>query len=451
MEKEIVKKETVEVPKVADVVSYRFRYHDFLELSRRLEVHHSIFNKLWNLGFPIFTEKMPTACVAFDKLGECINFYINPKFWQTQNDTQREFIISHECLHVILYHGFRINKLKGNELMIANMALDVVVNHSLVNKFGFVRKEVDPENKYCWVDTLFKGQNIPDDKYFEYYYNLVKKECEKSGGKGKSEKGEGKGDPSDSSGMPQTVDDHEGLNSFNDPKFQEALKEALDAYDSDALNEFVEKQTEDIKETCKQAGCDPGKVFYVVDLKKVIPKRKWETVVKRWASRYIVDKTIEQWAVKNRRFSFVGGQFFIPSDKEVDEYDKHRIKVWFFQDTSGSCSHLADRFFKAAMSLPKDRFDVKMHCFDTQVYETDLVSKKLYGFGGTTFTCIEDYIQKKIKETDKSYPLAVWVITDGYGNNVSPEKPANWQWFLSEDYKACIPTESKTHMLKDFE
>jgi hypothetical protein len=56
-----------------------------------------------------------------------------------------------------------------------------------------------------------------------------------------------------------------------------------------------------------------------------------------------------------------------------------------------------------------------------------------------------------MKEKHQPYPDACFIITDGMGNPVMPAKPERWFWFLSEDYRTCIPSVSKVHMLKDFE
>jgi len=93
-----------------------------------------------------------------------------------------------------------------------------------------------------------------------------------------------------------------------------------------------------------------------------------------------------------------------------------------------------------------------MHCFDTEIYETTLASGKLYGFGGTSFDIIEGYIQRKIKYNDNlKYPDAVFIITDGYGNNVYPEIPKRWYWFLSTGYTSCIPKTCNTFALSNYE
>jgi hypothetical protein len=418
----------------------RFDHDEFIALSRELEKHHSIFDRLWVLGKPVFTETIPTAAVYFDRVGECIDFKINPKFWESLSDVEKQFVICHECLHVILYHGFRINELKGDDLRIANYALDIVVNHALVDKFSFKKEEVDPANKYCWVETVFPKDPPETGKYYEFYYNLI-------------EKMQQDGSATGAGGVPipgNVLDSHDGLSSFNTPEFEDKIKEIISSEELNSLSDFVEAQTSDIEQQCKQAGCSPGNTFVIANVGKVKSKKKWETVIKKWASKYIKDNEVEQWARPNRRLTFMPPDFMIPSDQEVEEFEKDRIQVWFFQDTSGSCSGFVDRFFKAAKTLPLDRFDVKMHCFDTRVFETTLASGKLYGFGGTSFACIERYIQDYIKKHGLAYPKAVFVITDGYGDNVTPQDAKVWHWFIQGN-PYLVPKESKHYNLRDFE
>jgi hypothetical protein len=133
------------------------------------------------------------------------------------------------------------------------------------------------------------------------------------------------------------------------------------------------------------------------------------------------------------------------------EEEQKKITVFFFMDTSGSCWGLKDRFFRAARSLPPEKFDIRLFCFDTQVQETDIESGRIYGGGGTAFDIIESKIQTTCRNEKIKYPKAVWIMTDGMGSRVNPEKPDRWYWFLSHDYRYYIPKESSIHMLKDFE
>jgi hypothetical protein len=52
---------------------------------------------------------------------------------------------------------------------------------------------------------------------------------------------------------------------------------------------------------------------------------------------------------------------------------------------------------------------------------------------------------------NKKYPHAVFLITDGMGNSVTPQHSNRWFWFLSANHKNYIPKDSKVFMLKDYE
>jgi predicted metal-dependent peptidase len=424
-------------------IKHTFDSDEFLSLSRDLEKHHSVFYRLWNMGKPIFTDEISTAAVQFDKLGDSVNFLINYDFWQKQSETQKQFIICHESLHIILNHGLRIKDLSSNDLGNANKALDIVVNHTaldivvnhtLIERFNFDRKDVDPNNIYCWVDTVFdKLDTIPLDKAYEFYYNLISKQQE-SGESGSKTISGGK-----------ILDDHNGLQDFD--KIIKRLSEELSAEEKEALKGTIQKHY--AKNT--EAGSEAGSSWIFVNIERVKTKKKWESVIKKWSAKHAKDKEEEQWARKNRRLACLDDSLILPTDAEVEDYDKDKIDVCFFQDTSGSCYHLANRFFTAAKTLLTERFNVRLFCFDTKVYPTSLKDGKLFGFGGTTFSCIENYIQQEIKKTNCKYPAAIFVISDGMGNHVHPAKPKNWYWFLSHNYTNYIPKESKIFMLKDYE
>lgn len=433
-----------------------FNVDEFFEIARRLEDKHLIFSRLWMLGKPTLTDKVPISAVSFDNLGKQINFLINPDGWQELSNVQRDFIISHECMHCILYHGVRASAISVEDRELANIAMDIVINHFLVDSANFKREEIDPTNKYCWIDTVFGAENVQSGETFEYYFDLLKKKdnaLAKSGGASPNDKSvNGKqqiGVPGKGSSL---VDSHDFLESFDDKAIDSILKESSFNTPAKDLDKFVQKQIDnDLKDLCTSRGMSPGSMSVFVNIEYVRPKKKWETVIKKWAKKVESSNEIEQWTKPDRRMVSMSNEFFIPTWIEDENKKKDRITVWFFQDTSGSCAHLAKRFFKAAKTLPKDRFDVKMFCFDTSVYETSLESGKLYGFGGTSFTCIENYINVRCRRDNIPYPKSVWVVTDGYGDNVAPLNPERWHWFLSCNMRSCIPKESNVYMLSEFE
>jgi predicted metal-dependent peptidase len=430
----------------------------FFQIAQDLEIYHGIFSRIWQMGKPIADNTIPTAAVRFDRDGGFFSFCFNPDFFKTLDEYNLKFIICHEALHVILNHGYRGF---GLEPQLANVSMDVVINESLISNFGFDRNRIANANELCWYDTVFKNDDIEKEKSFEYYYDLLYDKVLDAAG---ADSVDGEGNmklPASMGGKQKTVDQHDGFGSENQDQIDEKLDDACDKLSSDErkqLKDIVEKLLDDDTKQSLQAGTGIGGLTKVMSLEKVKTKRKWETVIKRWAQQYMKrnDKNHEQWARINRRFVTLSRDMFIPTDMEIENFEeeKHRVKVIFFLDTSGSCVHLADRFWKAAKSLPEDRFDIQLCCFDTRVYETSLNTGKLYGFGGTSFYILENYVQKYKKDPTKGkgkYPDAVFVITDGYGDSVTPEFCNKWYWFLSENYRACIPKECNIYDLKDYE
>lgn len=436
---------------MSDPIQKNLTNEEFLLIARDLEIHHAVFAKIWNIGKPRFTDKLPTAAVSFDKEGNHLDFQFNPEFWEKLKPYERNFVICHECLHVILNHGTRLKELNKD---LGNVAADVVINEMLVSGFGFDRSKLEWVDKNgCWLDTVFKDHKPPVDKdrSMEYYYNLLKKDMKEQIQKALA------------AGNIQIVDDHGGMEGMDPTDLEDVLGEVLEGMNDEEKKSldksFKESNPQEVEECSKEAGTMPGSLEITVKVGFVKKKKKWETVIRRWANRFIrnADRDHEQWARINRRFVGIASSMshmFLPSEMEIDEREevKKRIKVVFFQDTSGSCSHLAERFFKAAKSLPKERFDVEMYCFDTEVYKTSLESGKLYGFGGTSFSALENYVWNTICKGElKNYPKAVFVITDGYGDHITPKKPKNWYWFLDPYYTQYIDKGCNFFKLADFE
>lgn len=407
---------------------------DWLEISRQLEDHHAIFYELWQMGRPIFTEEIETAAVSFSKDGgEFVDFMFNPDYWNSLTNYEKLFVISHESLHIILNHGVRTNQ--GKDAPRINAALDIVVNHLLVNSFGFDRKRIRDEDVLCWTDTVFKDRpdvaNIPTNESFEHYYQMI---------------------PESLVINVFTLDDHTNMGK-SAAKVIDKLNNRLTPEEKETLKGVVEKHFESDGNSGDRSATGYGGWSFV-KVNHVKPKKKWETVILKWSLKYMRDglDENEQWAKIARRFEMLPQDIFLPSEMEDDSKDFDRIPLHLYLDTSGSCIRYKERFFRAALSLPKDRFLVRLFCFDTKVEETTLASRKIYGGGGTAFDIIEKNIQNIMKKEKSAYPEGIFLITDGMGNNVTPEIPKRWHWFLTKNSRTnYIHKESKTYKLDDFE
>ncbi len=149
----------------------------------QLSQYNALFNYVYKLGVPRFSTSIETACVGLipnknskndnDKFK--IIFLINPDFFYTLTDEMQLFVLCHEALHLFFDH---LNEIKDNDLnpIIANIAMDIVINEMLTKHFNFQRNE--DLNNYCFIDTVFsqieiKNKKIKQNKGFMYYYNLL--------------------------------------------------------------------------------------------------------------------------------------------------------------------------------------------------------------------------------------------------------------------------------------
>lgn len=440
-----------------------------IDIGNALADYYSIFSKFWSVGTVQWKKGIGTALIKFDKTSsQPIKFQIDPVFWESLNEEQRCFIVCHEMQHVVGYHGFRFTKTPPWMHRYLNIALDIVVNESLVADYGFsydtmkgasmspdlVKKlldaGIDPnmikDANSCFVHNVFKHMDPlpPTDKDYSYYLALMLEDTE-------------------SFENITSMDSHEGLESFMDDTgdgkgWESEVAEGLSKREESAFKELTKEQIKDAaerKEYAQLAGREAGEWVHEVTGTRAFSKKKWESVIKQWKMKTIGVGDANQWRKIDRRYASIIDscpEIILPCEEETDrETEEKRITVWFFQDTSGSCAHLANRFFAAAESLPRQHFDVKLHCFDTRVYETNFETKKLYGFGGTCFNVIEQWIQSKTVGAGKPYPDCVFVITDGHGTIVQPQMPDRWHWFLSEKAEHCIPQRSPRFMLADFE
>jgi len=434
------------------------------ELFVELQQFHLLFRTFWELADYQFVDssnqRVETAAIFFNsKSGIPINLVINESFWDKLNRTEKIFIICHEMLHVLLEHGRRFKDLKKLEYPpeIVNMAMDVAINEMLVWHYGFDKSELSEEflKNSCWVDSIFENKGWknkefppPKTKGTEFYLReldfTVKVRYVLANGHNFDDYDESM------EAILNSGDHSNELNDFYD-KIEESLHELSENTSAHEADKAQEVQN-------KQRGISKGCVYKTIAKMPVRYKRKWETVVKKWASRQLEERDVfmDRWDRKDRRKMLLqkGEEIKLPSFLETPKMVlvKKKIDVFFFLDTSGSCIAYAERFFKAASTLDPKRFNVRLFCFDTQVYETSLKTREVFGGGGTSFDIIEDAIQSYIKERNMAYPKAVWLLTDGYGNAVHPQKPKNWFWFLTEGHsKQFIHKDSKSFDLKDYE
>ena len=389
---------------------------EFYSIMQELSVFHNVFLSLWKTGKPLFTDEINTAAVYLDENGECLRFVFNQDFWNSIDRYTKAFVICHECLHVILNHGYRSKQFDHE---IANYALDVAVNHMLVNNFGFIREKINDWEKYCWVDTVFKDKCVSDDKNFEYYYNLIKSS------------------PTNYKKLYQ-VDYHDKLPELDaSSSVNKTIAGSLGGSVDNEGNMSSEKDF--IPGVGGDENLTEGNKSKVFQKEKSNPSAFWDRILKD-IEKKVITKSTSQFVFKNRRLNSLSTSFLLPNDYETDVKQVSKPDIYLFLDCSGSCYHLCDKFFKLAGTIDENKYNVKLFSRTTTVKEIVKDSLGQYQVpkmgGSDNFSCIENYIQMALKnKTINKYPIVIH-FTDGGDcarKIVNPEKPEQWYWLLSKN------------------
>lgn len=407
------------------------------QIMHSLHEYHELFMQIAVTGRPRLVEGLGTASVQLADDGRCLDFLFDPEFIEKLSWKEIQFVVCHEMLHILMLHGARKGRKIEDKLNhhVENAAMDLEINHNLEYGFGFNRLELDyldsSKMGIHFVDRDFPDRDdVNTDDIFEYYWNLFKKDS-------KSQQAVivqgGQGD----------IDDHSNLPTITDDELKDVIENAT------GDREVAEKLVDEIN---KNAGKGDASEIFKKGLAPVPKRRKWESIPGNIRSKILRKNRGPdyQWIRPDRRWSTMSSDFLLPSINQT-ETKVPKWDLWLFQDVSGSCSHYCEQFLNAARSIPTDSFNVRFHTFNTQVDRVDLKSGNYEIGGGTAFSPIENYIQSQIKKSGQQYPDLVWLITDGYGNGVSPEKPKNWSWFLTPGSSTSfIHHESKRYDLADF-
>lgn len=345
--------------------------------------------------------------------------YFGPEFLEQLNDTELDFVMMHEILHVVLQHCLRQGD-RDNEQF--NIACDIVVNSNILLS----------ENMNIKAITLRHfGESMhlaPDGKEgYEYtaeqVYNMLppqpkgamqKKSStgtmgnsynDKQGGNPKgSARGRAKQEQGEESQSAAVWDDH---TRWGMEEEDEALRDVWVKRFEDACEAIS------IRDPSNQRGLLPMFAQRLInELKK--PQTDWRTILNDFIQEEIVDYSFTP---PDRRFD--DSPFYLPDFNDKDDLVKD---ILFMLDTSASMS---DEIITAAYFEIKgaiDQFDGRLQgwlgFFDAAIIEPKPFSNekefriiKPAGGGGTDFQIIFEYVSKHMQDNP---PASIIILTDGY-------------------------------------
>ena len=366
-----------------------------------------------------------------------VKIFFNPAFLDRISDSELDFILMHEILHVVLQHCTR-NGDRDNEEF--NIACDIVVNSNILKSCGMDKRKITlkeygesmhltPDGKEGYLYTAEqvyemlqkKGQNRKTSKMPGSGSGSGKgnKSCSAksnnkkisansgNGKKGGSSDGAGKGSPESASCMNKQDE------SWDDHSKWKMMKE--DDYLQDVWVKWFEDACEAIKirDPNNSRGLVP--VFAVRILNELKnPQIDWKTILNNFIQQEIADYSFMP---PDRRMEEC--DFFLPDFNEKEDIVSD---ILFMIDTSGSMS---DDMVTAAYSEVKgaiDQFDGKLNgwlgFFDAAIIEpkpfedeSEFRIIEPVGGGGTDFAIIFEYVKQYM--TDK-LPASIIILTDGF-------------------------------------
>jgi predicted metal-dependent peptidase len=377
---------------------------------------------LWSgilmVGKTRVSDDIPTACTnGRDEI-------YGRKFVAELKEPELNFVVLHENLHKAFRHLTTWRKLHDENHALANGACDYVINLKL--------KDLDPTESVIamprYKDGEMKGMpmGLIDEKYrglnAKQVFDLLKDEQEKNG-----------------SGGAGGFDEHDwdGAKEMTEPEKRELEREI-----DQAIRQGVMAHQ-------KIAGTGAGELDR--DLLELLePKVNWREMLREFVKSTCHAKDTSSWRRVNRRFLSTG--VYMPS--LIGEKVGHLVIA---VDTSGSVGQeelsgfltevkgIAEEVKPSQVDLIYWDSRVAAHEEYTESMVGDIVSStKPRGGGGTSPSCVSEYLKEKAIE-----PECVIVLTDGHvGNDWGSQWPAPVLWAIVGG-NDCVADNGKTILVKD--
>jgi predicted metal-dependent peptidase len=367
-------------------------------------------------------DNTPTACTngRDEKYGRA--------FVKELSDKELAFVIAHEASHKMYRHLTTYKKLHDENHSLANQACDYVINIML--------KDCDPDCSVIQMPTyksgLKKGEvmGLIDERFrgmnAKQIFDILKEEDDGEGGEG-GEDGEGGFDEHDWGGAKDLSDEE---------------KKQLERDIDQAIRQGVMARQ---KIAGKGAG---GLDRELQDLLE--PKVDWREVLREFVKATCKAKDTSSWRKPNRRF--LGTGTYMPS--MIGEKVGHLVIAI---DTSGSIGQdeLSD-FLSEVKGIAEEvnPSQVDLIYWDSEVAgheeytENDVASiissTKPKGGGGTSPSCVSEYLKDK-----KIEPECIIMLTDGYvGDDWGKDWTAQVLWCIVGG-NDVIAENGKTIHIKD--
>lgn len=384
-----------------------------LLLSRmRILYNHGFYGLLLMHMIYAVSEEIETACTD----GVRITFGID--FLDSLSDSELDFVMMHEILHVVLQHCFR-GDVEDPEAY--NIAADIVVNSNIMLENGMKASSITLSKYGTSMHVAPDGKEgheyTAEQVYVMLPKNLNKKGNNKSHGSadGRAKKGNNKS-PGSAVGRAKkeiSKEQHQPVRVWDDHSRWGKYEE------DDTLRDVWVKRFEDAAEAIKIRDPSNARGLLPAFAERILKELKktqtdWRTILNDFIQEEVVDYSF---APPDRRFD--DSPFFLPDFNGKED----RVEdILFMIDTSGSMS---DDMIAAAYSEVKgaiDQFNGKLKgwlgFFDAAIIkpqpfsdENEFKIIKPAGGGGTDFQIIFEYVFHHMSD---KLSASIIILSDGY-------------------------------------
>lgn len=374
-------------------------YISRLLLSRmRILTNHGFYGLLLMHMVYSVSEEMDTAGTD----GKRITF--GTQFLDSLSDSELDFVMMHEILHVVLQHCLRGEERDHDRF---NIACDIVVNSNILLENKMQRNSITlkkyGESMHLAPDSK-EGYNYTAEQVYDMLSSSGEniKKARKYGGRaeGRAKKELGKKSENGS----ERWDDHSNWGMYEE---------------DDTLRDVWVKRFENaceaisIRDPSNERGLLPLFAERILkELRK--PQVDWRIILNDFIQEEVTDYSFSP---PDRRFE--DSPFFLPDFNGKEDMVED---ILFMIDTSGSMS---DNMITAAYSEVKgaiDQFDGKLKgwlgFFDAAIIEPQPFENeeefriiKPAGGGGTDFQIIFEYVLQHMQD---HLPASIIILTDGY-------------------------------------
>ena len=300
------------------------------------------------------------------------------KFLDELSDSEIDFILMHEVLHIALRHCNR-GQDKDNKLF--NMACDIVVNSNILKSKNM---NINSISLRKYGESMHLAPNNREGYLYtaeEVYEMLLKNNVDQK--------------------QSSFTDDHSKWKK-NDKEDREWIQKILDAKVNIENKNKIEKQ--------------PGDIPFCIQRmyqELVNSNVDWRTALCDFVQEIVCDYSFSP---PDRRYQ--DQSFFLP---DFNDHEKEVKNILFMVDTSGSINNEMLTKLMSEVKGAIDQFGGKLQgylgFFDAKVVppvafdsSDELLKIKPYGGGGTRFDIIFDYVNQYMID---NLPKCIVILTDG--------------------------------------